>query len=52
VLIWSGYGAEQDVAGMLNRGAAGFVQKPYRVADLSRAIEKALGKDKASPADR
>lgn len=42
VLIWSGYRAEQDVAGMLQRGAAGFVQKPYRVADLSHAIATAL----------
>jgi signal transduction histidine kinase len=42
ILIWSGYGAEQDVAGMLAQGAAGFVQKPYRVFDLSRAIADAL----------
>jgi CheY-like chemotaxis protein len=44
VLIWSGYGADQDVAAMLRRGAAGFVQKPYRVAELSRAIADALAK--------
>jgi CheY-like chemotaxis protein len=43
VLIWSGYGADQDVAAMIRRGAAGFVQKPYRVADLSRAIAEAMG---------
>ncbi|HTQ03947.1 MAG TPA: ATP-binding protein [Polyangiaceae bacterium] len=43
VLIWSGYGAEQDVQSMLDRGAAGFIAKPYRVADLSRAIARALG---------
>jgi len=42
VLIWSGYGAEQDVQSMLDRGAVGFVAKPYRVADLSRAIARAL----------
>ena len=42
VLIWSGYGAEQDVSAMLRRGAVGFVQKPYRVTDLSRTIAQAL----------
>jgi DNA-binding NarL/FixJ family response regulator len=44
ILIWSGFAAEQDVAGMLGRGAAGFVQKPYRVAELSRTIAAALRK--------
>ena len=44
VLIWSGYGADQDVAAMLRRGAAGFVQKPYRVAELSQAIAGAIAK--------
>jgi signal transduction histidine kinase/CheY-like chemotaxis protein len=43
ILIWSGYGAGQDVAAMIRRGAAGFVQKPYRVAELSRQIAEALG---------
>jgi signal transduction histidine kinase/CheY-like chemotaxis protein len=42
ILIWSGYGAEQDVAAMLRRGAVGFVQKPYRVAELSRKIAEAI----------
>jgi signal transduction histidine kinase/CheY-like chemotaxis protein len=42
VLIWSGYAAEQDVKSMLAQGAAGFVQKPYRVAELSQAIAHAL----------
>jgi two-component system, cell cycle sensor histidine kinase and response regulator CckA len=42
ILIWSGYGAEQDISAMLARGAVGFVQKPYRVADLSRTIARAL----------
>ncbi len=43
VLIWSGYAAEQDVSTMLARGAAGFVQKPYSIAELSQAIARALG---------
>jgi signal transduction histidine kinase/CheY-like chemotaxis protein len=42
VLIWSGYGAEQDVSAMLRRGAVGFVQKPYRVAELSRTVSESL----------
>jgi signal transduction histidine kinase/ActR/RegA family two-component response regulator len=42
VLIWSGYAAEQDVSAMLRRGAAGFVQKPYRVADLSRTVAESM----------
>jgi len=50
VLIWSGYAAEQDVSGMLRRGAAGFVQKPYRVAELSRAISEAIQYSVRTPA--
>jgi signal transduction histidine kinase/CheY-like chemotaxis protein len=42
ILIWSGYAAEQDVAAMLKKGAVGFVQKPYRVAELSRTVAEAL----------
>ena len=42
ILIWSGYAAEQDVSTMLERGAAGFVQKPYRISELSHAIARAL----------
>ena len=43
ILIWSGYVAEHDVSAILQRGAVGFVQKPYRVADLSRVVAEALG---------
>ena len=46
VLIWSGYGAEQDVSSMLKRGAVGFVQKPYRVADLSRTVAQKIRRPK------
>ncbi|HEY6077217.1 MAG TPA: ATP-binding protein [Polyangiaceae bacterium] len=42
VLIWSGYAAEQDVAAMLKKGAVGFVQKPYRLAELSRTVAESL----------
>jgi two-component system, cell cycle sensor histidine kinase and response regulator CckA len=46
VLIWSGYGAEQDVSAMLRRGAVGFVQKPYRVAELSRVVAEKIRRPK------
>jgi len=42
VLIWSGYGDEQEVAELLRKGAVGFIQKPYRVAELSRLVEQAI----------
>jgi two-component system, cell cycle sensor histidine kinase and response regulator CckA len=42
VLLWSGYGAEQDVSAMLKQGAVGFVQKPYRVAELSRVVADSM----------
>jgi signal transduction histidine kinase/ActR/RegA family two-component response regulator len=48
ILIWSGYGAEQDVSSMLRRGAAGFVQKPYRIAELSRTVAENMRARKAS----
>jgi signal transduction histidine kinase/ActR/RegA family two-component response regulator len=48
VLIWSGYGAEQDVSSMLKKGAVGFVQKPYRVADLSRTVAQKIRKAKVA----
>jgi signal transduction histidine kinase/ActR/RegA family two-component response regulator len=46
ILVWSGYGAEQDVASMLEKGAAGFVQKPYRVADLSRTVAEHVRRER------
>jgi signal transduction histidine kinase/ActR/RegA family two-component response regulator len=47
VLIWSGYGAEQDVSSMLKNGAVGFVQKPYRVAELSRTVADKIRRPKS-----
>jgi signal transduction histidine kinase/CheY-like chemotaxis protein len=42
ILIWSGYAAEHDVSAILQRGAVGFVQKPYRIAELSRVVAEAM----------
>ncbi|HEY5962297.1 MAG TPA: response regulator, partial [Polyangiaceae bacterium] len=42
VLVWSGYGGEMDVHELLRKGAVGFIQKPYRVADLSRRVAEAM----------
>ncbi len=43
VLLSSGYSPEGTQAEARAEGAAGFVQKPYRVADLSTAVRNALG---------
>ena len=42
VLLSSGYTLDGEAQGLLARGAAGFVQKPYRMDDLARAIARAL----------
>jgi PAS domain S-box-containing protein len=42
VLLSSGYSPEGTAAEALEAGALGFVQKPYRVADLSKAVQNAL----------
>lgn len=42
VLLWSGYGEDQDIQGMLERGAVGFVSKPYRIAELSAAVASGI----------
>ncbi|MBN1885498.1 MAG: PAS domain S-box protein [Candidatus Krumholzibacteriota bacterium] len=43
VLLSSGYGIDGRVQALLEGGAAGFVQKPYVLADLSRAVAEAIG---------
>ncbi len=42
VIVSSGYSHDRDADDLLGQGAAGFVQKPYRMADLLKAVEKAL----------
>jgi CheY-like chemotaxis protein len=38
VLLSSGYVSEEDARDVLNAGAAGFLQKPYRMADLAQRV--------------
>lgn len=47
VLLSSGYVSQEDVRDVLEAGAAGFLQKPYRMADLARRVRAILD---ASPA--
>ncbi|MFW5829097.1 MAG: response regulator, partial [Planctomycetota bacterium] len=42
ILLMSGYSREGSVEQLLHSGAAGFVQKPYRLAQLSQAVQQAL----------
>ena len=42
ILIASGYSSENQVQQCMEQGASGFVAKPYRTADLIRAIRGAL----------
>jgi CheY-like chemotaxis protein len=44
VLLYSAHSMDEDVHLMLERGALGFVQKPYRIAALSQKIAEMLGK--------
>ncbi|MDI6740841.1 MAG: response regulator, partial [Candidatus Edwardsbacteria bacterium] len=43
VLLSSGFSPEGEVREMLAGGVAGFLQKPYRLAELADKIKKALG---------
>jgi two-component system, cell cycle sensor histidine kinase and response regulator CckA len=43
VLIASGYSLARDTQALLDTGAAGFVQKPYRKATLAEQLAKLLG---------
>ena len=43
VLLSSGYVNEEDARDVLHAGAAGFLQKPYRMFDLAEKIRQILG---------
>jgi DNA-binding NarL/FixJ family response regulator len=38
VIASSGYSHERDADELLKQGSAGFVQKPYRIAELVRVV--------------
>ncbi len=43
VVVSSGYSHDRDADDLLEQGAAGFVQKPYRIAELMRVVNEAIG---------
>jgi PAS domain S-box-containing protein len=45
VMLSSGYSADEAVQELLDQGAIGFMQKPYRVEDLTRAVREMLSSD-------
>jgi len=42
VILSSGYSKNGRVEEVMNKGVIGFVQKPYRMNDLSKAISQAI----------
>jgi signal transduction histidine kinase/CheY-like chemotaxis protein len=42
VLLWSSYRGNQDVSKLLERGAVGFLDKPYQPSELGTAVARAL----------
>ena len=44
VIIASGYSLDGEVQGILDQGAAGFVQKPFRFGELAQSLSDALSK--------
>ena len=40
VLLSSGYVSEDEVQEVLHAGAAGFLRKPYHMADLARKVKE------------
>ncbi len=45
ILIASGYGEQEAVQNLIGLGAAGFLRKPYTIAELSQAIADILRKE-------
>ena len=42
VLVSSGYVSESEIQDVMDDGAAGFLRKPYRMADLAKKIHSIL----------
>ena len=45
VLLSSGFSIHSEAAEILERGCDGFIQKPFKMKDLSQAIKEVLGKE-------
>ncbi len=45
VLLSSGFYKSDQIDRMLQTGKAGFIQKPYRIQELSRMVEKILAQE-------
>ncbi len=43
VIVSSGYDRMHDAEGLIDEGAAAFVQKPYRMVELVRAVGDVIG---------
>ncbi len=43
VVVSSGYSHDRDADELLEQGASGFVQKPYRIAELIRVVNETVG---------
>jgi DNA-binding response OmpR family regulator len=41
-LVLSGFGSEEDIHDMMNRGCGGFIMKPYDIEQLSQRIREIL----------
>lgn len=44
VLLSSGYSVDGEAKKILERGCGGFIQKPFRIAEISQKIKEVLGK--------
>ncbi|HID30904.1 MAG TPA: response regulator [Desulfobacterales bacterium] len=49
VLLSSGFSIHSEAAEILERGCDGFIQKPFKMKQLSQAIREVLGKEQAAP---
>jgi len=43
VILCSGYNAQETINRFVGAGLAGFIQKPYRMANVRDALKTALG---------
>lgn len=49
VIISTGGDSASDVDEILQQGAAGFIQKPFRIAELAAAVSEAVGGKRQGP---